>query len=75
MKYEALFQKGQIGPMRLKNRIVMPAMTMGFAGLNGEVTETLIRHYEERAKGGVGLIVTEIFKVNEEHGNAFPRQV
>ncbi len=63
--------------MRLKNRIVMPAMTMGFAGgLNGEVTETLIRHYEERAKGGVGLIVTEIFKVNEEHGNAFPpRQV
>lgn len=75
MRYKALFEKGQIGPMRLKNRIVMPAMTMGFAGLNGDVTETLIRHYEERAKGGVGLIITEIFKINEEHGNAFPRQV
>ncbi|MFV0362962.1 MAG: FAD-dependent oxidoreductase [Suipraeoptans sp.] len=73
--YNKLFEKGQIGPVRLKNRVVMTSMTLGYAELNGEASETLIRYYEERAKGGVGLIMTEIFRVNDVHGVALPRQV
>lgn len=73
--YKKLFAKGQIGPVRTKNRIVMTSMTLGYAELNGEASDTLIRHYEERAKGGVGLIMSEIFRVNDIHGVALPRQV
>ncbi|MBQ3076890.1 MAG: FAD-dependent oxidoreductase [Clostridia bacterium] len=70
-----LFEKGTIGNCRLKNRVVMTAMTTGNAGKNGQPTEQLVRYYEERAKGGVGLIVTEIFRVNEEHGVAIGNQL
>ncbi|MBR0385023.1 MAG: NAD(P)-binding protein, partial [Erysipelotrichaceae bacterium] len=70
-----LFEKGYIGKLQLKNRVVMTAMTTGYAGLDGAPTEQLTKYYEERAKGGVGLIVTEIFRVNQEHGVAFPRQM
>lgn len=70
-----LFSKGQIGTARIKNRMVMTAMTLGYAELSGEASEEMIRYYEERAKGGVGMIVTEIFRVNDEHGKALPRQV
>ena len=72
---ELLFKKGYIGKCQIKNRVVMTAMTTGFAGLDGLPTEQLTRYYEERAKGGVGLIVTEIFCLNKEHGVAFPRQM
>ena len=72
---QKLFSKGNIGKMRLKNRVYMTAMTTGFAGKNGQPTDQLLSYYEERAKGGVGLIVTEIFKVNAVHGNALGNQL
>ena len=70
-----LFEKGYIGNCQIKNRVVMTAMTTGFAGNNGQPTPQLVKYYEERAKGGVGLIVTEIFCLNTEHGIAFPNQM
>lgn len=73
--YTKLFEKGYLGSVCLKNRVVMTAMTTGYAGLDGTPTEQLCQYYEDRAKGGVGLIVTEIFRVNQEHGVAFPRQM
>jgi 2,4-dienoyl-CoA reductase-like NADH-dependent reductase (Old Yellow Enzyme family) len=48
-----------IGPVHVKNRIVMAPMNTGFAGPNGEATEKMIDYYEKRAKNGVGLIVVE----------------
>lgn len=70
-----LLEKGYLGTCQIRNRSVMTAMTTGYAGLDGAPTEQLTRYYEERAKGGVGLIVTEIFRVNQVHGVAFPRQL
>ncbi|MBR4444870.1 MAG: FAD-dependent oxidoreductase [Solobacterium sp.] len=70
-----LLEKGYLGTCQIRNRSVMTAMTTGYAGLDGAPTEQLTRYYEERAKGGVGLIVTEIFRVNNVHGVAFPRQM
>jgi 2,4-dienoyl-CoA reductase-like NADH-dependent reductase (Old Yellow Enzyme family)/thioredoxin reductase len=37
----------------------MPAMTTAFAGEDGAVTERLVDYFSERAKGGVGLIITD----------------
>ena len=52
-----LFEKTQIGNMRLKNRIVMgPMGTTGEA--DGAYTMDGVYYFEERAKGGCGLIIT-----------------
>jgi len=68
MKYQKLFQKGQIGKLTLKNRIVMPAMGVSLASSTGEAYDNIIRYYEERAKGGCGLIITEITRIDDEYG-------
>ena len=59
MNYPHLFQPFQLGSITLKNRLVMSPMTMNYAAEDGLATEKLIRHYLERARGGVGLIVVE----------------
>ncbi|MDZ7832575.1 MAG: FAD-dependent oxidoreductase [Desulfobacterales bacterium] len=51
-----LFQPFNIGGMELKNRYVMAPMSLNLCK-NGYVTDEMIRFFEERAKGGVGLIV------------------
>ena len=43
-------------------------MCMGFGQYNGCATETMMNYYEERAKGGVGLIFTEITRINDITG-------
>lgn len=68
MKYEKLFTPMKIGNVEIKNRIVMAPMCMGFGQYNGCATETMMNYYEERAKGGVGLIFTEITRVNDITG-------
>jgi len=60
MKYPLLFSEGSIGSVVLKNRTVMPAIGTSLATSSGEASQELIRYYEERAKGGCGLIITEI---------------
>jgi N-ethylmaleimide reductase len=44
---------------KLKNRVVMSAMTRGFADDNNCCTDEMASYYERRAKGGVALILTE----------------
>ena len=68
MKYEKMFQKGRIGKLELKNRIVMPEMGVSLATSTGEASDEIIRYYEERAKGGCGLIITEITRIDDIYG-------
>ncbi|MEG2084618.1 MAG: FAD-dependent oxidoreductase [Clostridia bacterium] len=70
MQYKNLFLEGKIGNVTLKNRVVMSPMMLGFGTFNGTATEDLINYYEERAKGGVGLIITEITRINDKTGAA-----
>lgn len=65
-KYEKLFKKIKIKNTEIKNRLVMAPMATRFASFNGKVTERLIRYYQERAKGGVGLITIEATAVSRE---------
>lgn len=46
----------------------MAPMLMGFGTFNGDATEQMMDYYEERAKGGTGLIITEITRVNDLTG-------
>ncbi len=45
----------ELGPLKLKNRICMPAMHLNFT-MGGEVSDTLVEFYAERARGGAALI-------------------
>ncbi len=75
MNYQHLFEEGRIGHVILKNRVVMPAMGTGMAGPYGEITDHQIRYYEERAKGGVGLIITEFTSIDYELGRGIVNQL
>ena len=68
MKYEKLFTPIKIGSCEIKNRIAMAPMLMDFGQFDGRTTEQLMNYYEERAKGGTGLIITEITRVNDRTG-------
>lgn len=57
-----LFSPIQIGKITVKNRIFMPPLSTNLAD-KGYVTDALIEHYSNRAKGGVGLIITEVTTV------------
>ena len=75
MVYRKMFEPGRIGNLELKNRVVMPAMGCSFAESTGEAGARMIRYYAERAKGGVGLIITEITRVDDETGVGTPNQL
>lgn len=70
MSYEKLLSPIKIGKMEVKNRVVMAPMLIGMGDFNGKPTERLMNYYVERAKGGTGLIITEITRVNDIHGAA-----
>ena len=68
MNYDLLFSPAKIGNVTVKNRIIMEPMCLGFGQFDGRATDTMMDYYEERAKGGVGLIFTEITRVNDMTG-------
>ena len=57
--FSKLCEPGNIGTLRLKNRIAMPAMGTRLCGVWGEVTDALTRWYRRRAQGGCSLVMVE----------------
>ena len=70
MHYEKLFEKGTIGRLELRNRVVMTAMGTMLGDWNGCSTPEQVRFYEERAKGGCGLIIPEFTSVDPDSATA-----
>lgn len=68
MKYPKLFARGRIGRMELKNRIVMTSVGISLASSRGEVTPEYIAYFEERARGGTGLIISGVSVADTELG-------
>ena len=73
--YEKLFSPGAIGTLTIPNRIVMTAASASLSQPDGTMTEDMLAYYEARAKGGVGLIITEMVCVDEARGVLFPREL
>ncbi|HHX23308.1 MAG: NAD(P)/FAD-dependent oxidoreductase [Tepidanaerobacteraceae bacterium] len=57
MKYPKLYEPAAIGSLNLKNRIVLSPLHTNFT-VDNKYTEKYIEYYMERAKGGVGLIIS-----------------
>lgn len=68
MKYEHLFTPITIGKTFIKNRIALAPVNNSSQMRNdtGSVTETMIDYFTEIARGGTGLIVTGVFKCENE---------
>lgn len=64
-----IFDPLAIKGMQLKNRLVISAMGTGYFDGNGIVTDRYLAYINERAKGGWGLIITEICRVNAHAGH------
>jgi 2,4-dienoyl-CoA reductase-like NADH-dependent reductase (Old Yellow Enzyme family)/thioredoxin reductase len=74
MKLNKLFSSFSIGPMNIKNRIVMPPMATHYASPEGFVTDRQIAYYVERARGGVGYITVEHTGILQQ-GKASPKML
>jgi len=74
-RFPHLFSPGRIGGMTLRNRIVMAAMGTNFAAQDGYCNERLIAYYEDRAKGGAGLLVLETSAALWPSGASMPNTV
>jgi 2,4-dienoyl-CoA reductase-like NADH-dependent reductase (Old Yellow Enzyme family)/thioredoxin reductase len=75
MKFEKLLSPIKISTLELKNRMVMAPMVTNFATREGYVTQRLKDYYEERAKGGVALIIGEASCVSYPVGLATAHQI
>lgn len=74
-KFTSLLQRGRIGRLEIRNRMVMAPMGTYLAARDGTVTDRLKRYYEERARGGAGLIIIEIAAVDHPRGRGMTRQL
>lgn len=63
-----------IGPLRLKNRVVVPAMASETADAAGLATETTVAHYRRLAGAGTGLLFVEYTYVDRA-GRSEPQQL
>ena len=70
-----LFSPVRIGSLELPNRVAMAAMGVEIVDPDGHAREPVIAYYEERARGGAGLIITEVCAVAYPQGANSDRQL
>lgn len=64
IKYPNLFKSYKIGNLTIKNRVAMSPMHLGGRmDSTGNMTDEVIDYYEARAKGGFGMIITNIYSL------------
>ena len=68
-KPKRLAQAGKIGTMKLKNRLVIPAMCTNYT-FQGHFTDQAVYYYGLRARGGAGLIIIEASAVDYPVGRS-----
>ena len=67
--YPHIFEPFTVRHMTAKNRIVMAPMGTNFAKCSGELSEEHIAYYEQRAKGGTGIIILENVDIDYPQGS------
>lgn len=73
MSRNIIFDPIKIGKVQIKNRIAMAPMgAFGLVDESGCFNQRAIDYYVERAKGGTGLIITSVCKVENELDQVIP---
>jgi 2,4-dienoyl-CoA reductase-like NADH-dependent reductase (Old Yellow Enzyme family)/thioredoxin reductase len=73
--YAHLLSPGRIGALQIRNRILMAPMGSNLAESDGTMGERIKRYYEERARGGVGLLIVGVGAIAFPAGACNPNQV
>ena len=74
-EYKHIFEPLTIKRMTLKNRIMMTPMGSNYGEMSGEMSFLHVNYYEQRAKGGVGLIMVENANVDFPEGSNGTTQI
>lgn len=70
MNYPNLFQQGKLGTRIVKNRVVLSPAGDNMAAPDGSFTARSIAYYEERAKGGAGIIMPGAIPIDYRYGRS-----
>lgn len=67
--YKHIFEPLTVRRMTMKNRTMMMPMGTNYGEQSGEMSFLHINYYEQRAKGGIGLIMVENASVDSPEGS------
>ena len=65
-----LLEPIKVDTMSLRNRMVMSPMLTCLAASDNTVTKEMTDYYSERAKGGIGAIITEYCYIDNRESQA-----
>ncbi len=65
----------RLGPLSLRNRMAMAGMGVEVCEDDGFVGDRMVAYYEERARGGAGLVITEVGAVAYPKGATTSHQI
>lgn len=68
-EFKHIFEPFTVRRMTVKNRIMMTPIGTNYGEQNGEMSFLHINYYEQRAKGGTGLIMVENASVDSPEGS------
>jgi 2,4-dienoyl-CoA reductase (NADPH2) len=74
MAFEHLLSEGRIGPLVLRNRFVLTPMGDDLGNEDGTVSDAQVAYLEERARGGVAVVMLGSVGVAHPVGCSNPRQ-
>ena len=72
--YPNLFKPMVMKGLRLKNRITMAPLYLGYATMGGKISPLMLYHYEEMAKSGASMVVVENASITPG-GSGSPRTI
>ena len=72
--YQNLFKPLNLNGLRLKNRITMAPLYLGYAAEGGRMSRLLLHHYHEMAKSGAAMIMVENASITAS-GSGSPRTI
>ena len=65
---------GNIGSLKLKNRMVMAPIKTAFGNMGGTVTDKQLRFYDQVSSGGISMVILEPIAV-QKNGREHPKQL
>ena len=70
--YKNLFKPLKLDGLKLKNRITMAPLYLGYAAMGGKISPLLLHYYKEMAKSGAAMIMVENASITPNGSGSLP---
>ena len=74
-RYEHLLEPISIGGVKIRNRVAICPMCLGYAEKDGSVNDLIVSYFAARARGGTGLIFTGFTFIDDKVSRSGPNQM